>query len=184
MAILNNYCLKCSLYVHCCKFKHSKGFVFVGIKDADKIRRKYNLAYSDFLEFRKFSKQWIKLNKMQPKFSEGYLRCSQLKKDKLLVLRTKRNGDCIFLEKGKCVIYADRPLVCKIYPYWFYNGDKLHIISHDDGCKCKLLKEEYGLAVLPGKELSEMKKIARKIMQEDRYYRKNISRFIKPSCCW
>ena len=32
------------------------------------------------------------------------------------VLRKKKNGDCAFLEGGKCTIYACRPLICRTYP--------------------------------------------------------------------
>jgi uncharacterized protein len=32
------------------------------------------------------------------------------------VLRKKENGDCAFLEGGKCAIYAVRPRICRTYP--------------------------------------------------------------------
>jgi len=31
-------------------------------------------------------------------------------------LRKKENGDCAFLEEGKCAIYGHRPLICRTYP--------------------------------------------------------------------
>ena len=35
-----------------------------------------------------------------------------------LSLREKNLYDCIFLEKGRCSVYADRPIQCKTYPFW------------------------------------------------------------------
>jgi Fe-S-cluster containining protein len=31
-------------------------------------------------------------------------------------LRKKENGDCAFLEEGKCAVYGHRPLICRTYP--------------------------------------------------------------------
>ncbi len=38
---------------------------------------------------------------------------------KLLILKQKKNGNCIFLndKTKRCTIYSKRPLECKIYPY-------------------------------------------------------------------
>lgn len=32
-------------------------------------------------------------------------------------LRKKGNGDCIFLEDGRCMIYECRPFICRTYPF-------------------------------------------------------------------
>ena len=42
-------------------------------------------------------------------------------------LKTKENGDCIFLEDNRCTIYDDRFSICRIYPYM------LHREYGDDG---------------------------------------------------
>jgi len=31
-------------------------------------------------------------------------------------LQRKENGDCAFLEGGKCAVYGHRPLICRTYP--------------------------------------------------------------------
>jgi Fe-S-cluster containining protein len=31
-------------------------------------------------------------------------------------LRRKKNGDCTFLDEGKCAVYEHRPLICRTYP--------------------------------------------------------------------
>jgi uncharacterized protein len=35
-------------------------------------------------------------------------------------LRTKEDGPCMFLENGRCQIYEDRPLICRLYPYMLH----------------------------------------------------------------
>lgn len=35
-------------------------------------------------------------------------------------LRTKEDGSCMFLENGRCQIYEDRPLICRLYPYMLH----------------------------------------------------------------
>ncbi len=34
----------------------------------------------------------------------------------------RKNGDCIFLEKGLCRIYECRPFICKTYPFYLLDG--------------------------------------------------------------
>ncbi len=48
------------------------------------------------------------------------------------ILRRKRNGDCIFLEKGtnRCRIYPVRPMLCRTYPFYIEEL-KLHT------CECE-----------------------------------------------
>jgi Fe-S-cluster containining protein len=45
-------------------------------------------------------------------------------------LKTKRNGECIFLREGSCEIYPVRPRICRAYPFWFDRRETLHV----DGC--------------------------------------------------
>lgn len=33
-------------------------------------------------------------------------------------LKEYSNGDCIFLEGGRCTVYEDRPAQCRTYPFW------------------------------------------------------------------
>jgi Fe-S-cluster containining protein len=35
-------------------------------------------------------------------------------------LRTQDDGSCIFLEHGRCTIYAERPSICRVYPYMLH----------------------------------------------------------------
>lgn len=38
-------------------------------------------------------------------------------------IRAKRNGDCHFLEGGRCRIYDQRPKICRIYPYMLHREE-------------------------------------------------------------
>ena len=35
-------------------------------------------------------------------------------------LNTKEDGSCVFLENGRCQIYEDRPMICRLYPYMLH----------------------------------------------------------------
>ncbi|OPY27152.1 MAG: Flagellin N-methylase [Methanocella sp. PtaU1.Bin125] len=38
-------------------------------------------------------------------------------------LRKKPDGDCIFLEDGRCGIYEARPFICRTYPFYLDEGE-------------------------------------------------------------
>lgn len=175
---IQTLCSRCPKSVHCCKFNNSNGFVFIGIKDAENIRKRFNLKYDDFLQWKPFSKKTISLLKKSQKYSEGFMRQKQLRKNHLLILKKKKNKDCIFFDKNKCSIYQFRPLICRIYPYWFFLGEKMHIISHGEYSRCKALKQCRGDVILKKTELKELRNLSKKIELEDKYYRKNIKSFL------
>jgi hypothetical protein len=97
-------CSKCPKDVHCCRFDDSNGFVFVGIDAAKKISKNLNLKYKDFLEFKPFSKKTVSLLKKSQRYSEGFMRLKQIRKNKLLVLKIKKNKDCIFFDNENLMI--------------------------------------------------------------------------------
>lgn len=47
-----------------------------------------------------------------------------LAKDNSWYIQTKKKGLCPFLKNNKCLVYKDRPLSCRAYPFFFskYNG--------------------------------------------------------------
>jgi Fe-S-cluster containining protein len=180
-------CKKCPKNTHCCIFKNS-GFVFVGIKDAKKIRKQIKKEYCFFLDYSPISKKIVNCLKQDDPALEGRLRYSQLdKNNRILRLKTKKDGRCIFLNKqNRCDIYSIRPNICRIFPFWaikLING-KIKIIPHDVQPKCKVMrllitKQKDIDAVLSRKEKNEIKKTVRKIKDEHIFYRKNIMKFIK-----
>lgn len=70
-------------------------------------------------------------------------------------LRTKQNGDCVFLsEERKCTIYEDRFAICRIYPYMLHREPDSR--GHVDWRQISGLDEhgEYD-AVIPPEETAQ-----------------------------
>jgi Fe-S-cluster containining protein len=49
-------------------------------------------------------------------------------------LRKKPDGDCIFLDSGRCTIYEARPFICRTYPFYLDEGRVGH--GECDGLGC------------------------------------------------
>jgi len=62
----------------------------------------------------------------------------KIKFRKMLVLKRKENGNCIFLDDktSKCKIYSERPLECKLYPLLLdFSEGKAKVILDKRYCK-------------------------------------------------
>ncbi len=165
-------CLVCSDKIHCC----INGFAFVGINDAKKIRKFIGTDYDFFLDFSKLSKRILKLLKDDDPCLEGTLRFSLIKNDKILRIKQK-DGKCVFLKNNKCEIYEVRPKICRIYPYWcikLINGG-VKVIEHDPNSLCAICN----LNNLTKDEEKNIKKLFNDILKEAKYYKKNITGFVK-----
>lgn len=172
-----DYCKNCKKENHCCVFqKQDSGFVFVGIKDAENIKKHTKKDYNKFLEYKKLSKKFINGLKNEDISLEGYMRYKQVLDGKILALKTKENGDCIFLNKNKkCDIYKIRPNICKMYPYWaitLHDG-KIVIIKHDHESNCNYLNKALSI-----KEKYDLIDTFKKIKSEEKDYKKNIKKII------
>ena len=86
-------CMRCS---GCCR--HLPGYVFLSEKDINNLIRAIKITRTHFL------KKYCRIVSVN-----GFYRLS---------LREKANYDCIFWADGKCMIYKNRPLQCKCYPFW------------------------------------------------------------------
>lgn len=51
-------------------------------------------------------------------FFRSYCRSVEVEGGTALSLREKSGYDCIFLEGGRCSVYAARPVQCRTYPFW------------------------------------------------------------------
>lgn len=189
-----NHCKICKRSVHCCIFKKKEGFVFVGIKDAKRIKIKTDKNFSDFLDYSPLSRKLVNAMKNEGDYLEGAIRNDLLDKQKrLLRLKIKENEHCIFLnDKRRCEIYDIRPNICRIYPFWamrLLNG-KLKVIGHDENTGCGIIKELQTKSgnskenidlenVLSKKRIEEIKSIMRNIEKENNYYKKSIDAFVK-----
>ncbi len=180
-------CKKCKKNIHCCIFKNNSGFTFIGIKDAERIKKTIKKDYSYFLDYSPLPKKIISAIKKDESYLEGALRYSQIDKKKILRLKTKKQGRCIFLnDKGKCDIYSIRPNICRIYPFWVIrlNNGKLKVIEHDINSGCSVIKslnkKHTDLEkTLSKKEIKDIKKVVKDIEKENLFYKKNIKRFIE-----
>jgi uncharacterized protein len=50
-------------------------------------------------------------------------------------LRKKPDGDCMFLEGGRCTVYESRPCVCRTYPFYLEEGRVGHGDCEGIGCE-------------------------------------------------
>lgn len=168
-------CLVCSKKYHCCINPSSKGDVAVYIDEAKKIKKKMGLSYNKFLTFSKLPLKLANASKKDSKGTEARLRADMMIDNRILRLKIKKNSECIFLNKKKCVIYKIRPTICRMYPYWFKNEKgKIKIVVHA-GCEyCGIEKHE-----LTKKQLNQLVKTAKKIEKQTLYYKKNIAEFVE-----
>lgn len=69
-------------------------------------------------------------------------------------LRRKENGDCAFLEGGKCAVYEHRPRICRTYPMRLEAGELE--LYECDGLGTGVTDDGYEMAVaLLGRQISE-----------------------------
>lgn len=53
-------------------------------------------------------------------------------------------GKCFFFKEGRCMIYDNRALLCRTYPFWIERHSDMFIIRPDPGCPGKGAGEELG----------------------------------------
>ncbi len=94
-------CTRCS---RCCRFE--PGYVFLSKTEIGKISNFLGITREEFLKTY-CRRVWL----------EGEVRIS---------LKEKENYDCIFWNDGECIIYNERPLQCRAFPFW-----KVFLISKD-----------------------------------------------------
>ena len=168
---MSNKCLECSKKYHCCK----NGFAFVGIQDAQKIKKATGKEYNEFLDYSPLSKPVLHVLRKGDPSLENSLRHSLIKDEKILRLKQNK-GDCVFLKEGKCSIYEVRPKICRIYPYWcikLLNG-RVKVIEHSRYSLCLIRN----LGALTEDEQKNKKKLFNDIHKEAEYYKKNITEFV------
>lgn len=86
-------CTRCN---DCCR--HDPGYVFLSAADINRLCDGLGLSIAEL--------------------TVKYLREISIGGFKRVSLTEKENFDCIFWEKGGCLVYAHRPLQCKTYPFW------------------------------------------------------------------
>jgi Fe-S-cluster containining protein len=168
----------------CCSSFYAR---FATLGDAQRIAKLLGKKPSAFLKYAELSKN-DKGTNLYAKKPHGYY-YDLVSEGKILQLRTKRNGSCIFFEKGSCRIYPSRPLACRIFPFWFSKGG--NIIVDNNGINCPIVCGKKALNENPseaeitagirkiGHTEKKMVHLISQLMKEIDEYKENINSFVK-----
>lgn len=168
-----NKCLNCKKKYHCCIAPPSKGYIFLGVNEAKKIKNKTKIPYSEFLTFGKLDKKLASESRKDLTGTEARLRADLMIDGRILRLKVDKKGKCVFLKDGKCRIYKERPLICQMYPFWF--NKNLELVHHPSLIHCDLIDKDF---LMTDKEFTQLKKTAGKIIKEAKIYKKQIKKFV------
>ncbi len=86
---------KCTQCGECCT---GSGFVWLTLKDIQKLANHLNITVEQFLEQYTYKTQ-----------------------GKITLREDPQTDDCIFLKNRKCTVYANRPKQCRTFPFWPQN---------------------------------------------------------------
>ncbi len=162
------YCLKCNS--KCCK----NWTVFVTIKDLQHIKKFAKLEYLEFSNFSIVQEDELLLySKKQNNYFYDYI-----VNGKVLQIK-KQNGLCIFLNNNRCSIYKCRPLICKLYPFWFFEkGKKIEVKLSIDYYNVCIIPASY-LEVYIKKNYNDLIKLYKLYIKEIDHYKRNLKFFIR-----
>lgn len=191
---MSHNCLDCSKQGRdCCREAHSK---FLTLKDAMRIADYLGKPVNSFAMYGGLKdedrEEYIYINKHQ-----SYYYDLTLRDDRLLQLRFKSDGSCMFQEPdGRCKIYPARPLICRTYPFWLSDDGEIIFDGCSSDCPivCSVtgndrpddvtkLEDPTGRARAEaiervGYSRNDMKKFLDQMMSEIQDYRDNIDAFI------
>jgi Fe-S-cluster containining protein len=78
---------------------------------------------------------------------------------RFVAVMRKQEGRCVFLGEDGCRVYGDRPLLCRMYPFYVERQGDVYVIGVDEGCPGvgggEALTEEFFRGLL-GYALSQM----------------------------
>lgn len=106
---------------------------FITLRDYERIR---SLGRKDFAEFRPLTAHDKRTALYKERRHDYYY---WLTKDgKILQLKKGKDKRCLFLnKKNLCDIYPKRPLICRMYPFWYEKkGDRISLIVDHNGIDC------------------------------------------------
>jgi len=89
---------QCQGSSNCCVSRGSYGFVYLSKKDIIRLAKHIDLSTKDYIN--------LYCDK-----TDGFIHFKERRK----------NGECQFLEKKRCSIYATRPTQCRTWPFWGEN---------------------------------------------------------------
>jgi Fe-S-cluster containining protein len=116
----------------CCSSFYAR---FVTLGDAQRISKFLGRRPSKFIKFAGLSRHDMKTDLFAEKHHSYYY--DLVTGGKILQLRTKRDGSCMFFRKGSCRVYPARPLACRVFPFWFSKHGK--VIVDNNGLDCPII---------------------------------------------
>ena len=111
--ISSGFHFRCTLCGNCCS-SSQEGYVFVYWSDITKMSHKLHLTLVEFAE------NFLLITPYDYKIWDENLEDTHKTRSlDTLVLNYHQTQDCMFLnEKNECDLYSDRPLQCKLFPFW------------------------------------------------------------------
>lgn len=181
-----NFCLKCAkMKEDCCRSDYAK---FSTLKDAARIARFLDVPVNKAVIYGPLSKK-DKKTKLYLKKIHSYYYDLVSKGGKILQLKRKKDGACFFLsESGHCKIYEVRPLICRVFPFWYSSRGEM-MVDHN-GLNCDMVKgKTTSTFQIKAKErkniLKEfcftplnLKKLLAQLKKEIKEYEKKIDNFV------
>lgn len=130
---MSTYCIDCAKKgMDCCRSDFSK---FTTLRDAERISEFLGENIDTFTVYRDVrpnDKEVPAYQIMDP----GYYYSLMLQDGRLLQLKSKSDGSCIFHDEcGRCRIYPARPLICRTYPFWYTDSGEIKFDSSSDDCQ-------------------------------------------------
>jgi len=165
-------CLKCK--EHCCIGPIG---TFLTLEDAKRISDFTKKKMSDFCFYGNIASDKKEQEFLMLTKDHSYFEISNT--GKILQLRAKKNGECIFLDKLKCKVYDSRPLVCRIFPVGYKKNGKLCFFEEDEYCSLMDKKCHKQTAKNIGLSVNEVKRLVKQHVHEIENYRKYEKYFIE-----
>ncbi len=110
-----SHCATCTaIEEDCCTTDYAK---FITLQDAKRISSFLNQDLKEFAVFESLSDLDKETDLFIEKPHHYYYDLAQ--DGKVLQLKKKEDGSCIFFKSGKCSIHSARPLTCRAYPFWY-----------------------------------------------------------------
>jgi len=132
---MSKHCRECiRMDDSCCNYDYAK---FTTLKDAERIAKFLNKKINEVVMLAELSEDDKETELFTDKVHNYYYELTD-DKDRVLQLKQRKDGSCIFSnENGLCGIYPVRPLICRVFPFWYSNDGE--IIVDSNGLTCTIL---------------------------------------------
>ena len=119
-------CLNCEN--HCCIGDYA---TFLTLNDAKRISEETGIPVDEFCFYAPICADKEGHEELMQSKDHTYFDFSQ--SGNILQLKANKDKSCFFLKDKKCAIYNTRPLICRIFPFWYKKvKNEINIIIDDD----------------------------------------------------